>query len=81
MKVAVGTVEVDERFRKALRIKYGMSGLATREDVRKWAVNLIRDEEQEILSNLKFAEFLADQHGIKPIERGEEDIDAEGDSD
>lgn len=37
MKVRIDfTVDVDERFRRALRAYYGRTGLATRDEVRDW---------------------------------------------
>lgn len=35
MKVVLGTVEVSETMRKAIRHHYGQSGLATREEVKQ----------------------------------------------
>lgn len=36
MRVAMPTVEVDDKLRRAIRYYYGKPGLATREEVRMW---------------------------------------------
>ncbi len=56
MKVQLGTVEVDEPFRRALRVHYGKPGLATRVEVRAWAHSLIGQREIGIIDDLVEAE-------------------------
>lgn len=56
MKVQLGTIEVDEIFRRALRVYYGRPGLATRIEVRAWAHSFIGRREFEIIDDLVDAE-------------------------
>lgn len=56
MKVQLGTIEVDEIFRRALRIYYGKPGLATRIEVRAWAHSFINRGVLEIVDDLVEAE-------------------------
>ena len=56
MKVQIGTIEVDEIFRRALRVYYGKPGLATRVEVRAWAHSVVSRQELGIIDDLVEAE-------------------------
>lgn len=52
MKVALGTIEVDDVTRRALRHHIGLTGLATREEVRDAYLELAREDVVQIISDL-----------------------------
>tara|TARA_R100001129_G_scaffold168511_1_gene136768 strand:- start:85 stop:276 length:192 start_codon:yes stop_codon:yes gene_type:complete len=52
MKVNLGTIEVDDVQRRAIRHRYGKTGLATREEVRHEYISLVQGDMQEIVSDL-----------------------------
>lgn len=48
MKVALGTIEVDDDERRLLAAWYGERGLASRRTVRRWALTTIASAWQDI---------------------------------
>ena len=52
MKVALGTIEVDDVTRRALRHHIGLTGLATREEVRDAYIELAREDVVQIVCDL-----------------------------
>lgn len=52
MKVALGTIEVTDVMRRAIRNRYGKTGLATREEVRSEYIDLVHADMEEVISDL-----------------------------
>ena len=52
MKVALGTIEVTDVQRRAIRHRYGKTGLATREEVRREYIHLVEADMEEIVGDL-----------------------------
>lgn len=49
MKVDLGSIEVDDDTRRALRKRDGKEGLASRDEVRDWVRDTVADEEKQVL--------------------------------
>lgn len=49
MKVGIGSIEVSDEFRKALRKSNGISGLASRAEVREWVEELLAQGKAEVI--------------------------------
>ena len=52
MKVNLGTIEVTDVQRRAIRHRYGKTGLATREEVRSMYTDLAQEDLQDLVSEL-----------------------------
>ena len=51
MKVALGTIEVDDGVRRAINAYYGYTGLATRDTIRSFMVNAATADLEEVCFN------------------------------
>lgn len=51
MKVRLGTIDVDDDTRRAINAHYGKKGMATRADVRSFALSAVRGEVDNVLDD------------------------------
>lgn len=56
MKIRLGTIEVDDNFRRALAYHYGIKKLATRDDVRQWAISCISATSDDVIFDYENSE-------------------------
>lgn len=51
MRVSLGTVEVTDSLRRSLNDRLGRPGLATREQVRNWALSAVEGAADDLLED------------------------------